>query len=268
MTDAGSTNWDIASVIDAIGEPEFPVCLLGTLNQLSRIDHVGLFAFNDRLAPLYVAGHSKTRIGITDEANADYQAGGYFQHDPNRRIVGARPTDNQGILFTRQRVEDIIDPDYRAKIYERYDLAERVSLIDQRNGRWFTINLYRDRPTGAFSNEDVERLQRHAVTIAAITAKHLSLHPPADWTSATRPPVEDLETKIGRLTSDGGAKLSAREIQVCARAVLGLTGEGIALDLGVKQSTVATLRKRAYAKLNISTVHELFALCLGLGVGD
>ena len=41
-----------------------------------------------------------------------------------------------------------------------------------------------------------------------------------------------------------------------------MTNLGIALDLGVKESTVATLRRRAYAKLGISGVQELFLLCL------
>jgi len=46
-----------------------------------------------------------------------------------------------------------------------------------------------------------------------------------------------------------------------------MTGEGIGLDIGVQPATVATLRKRAYAKLNISTLNELFALCLGQVAG-
>ena len=63
------------------------------------------------------------------------------------------------------------------------------------------------------------------------------------------------------------AKLSKWEVQVCVRAVVGYSGEGIALDFGFKQSTVATLRKRAYAKLNTSTLHELFVMCLNMDKG-
>ena len=37
---------------------------------------------------------------------------------------------------------------------------------------------------------------------------------------------------------------------------------GIASILGVKESTVATLRRRAYAKLGISNLNSLFALCV------
>jgi DNA-binding CsgD family transcriptional regulator len=49
---------------------------------------------------------------------------------------------------------------------------------------------------------------------------------------------------------------------VCARALAGLTVAAIASDLGVKSPTIATLRQRAYAKLGISSLSQLFALCI------
>jgi DNA-binding CsgD family transcriptional regulator len=57
-------------------------------------------------------------------------------------------------------------------------------------------------------------------------------------------------------------RLSAREQQVCARALRGMSNPAIALDLGVQVSTVSTLRRRAFAKLGISTLSELFLRCL------
>jgi DNA-binding CsgD family transcriptional regulator len=51
-------------------------------------------------------------------------------------------------------------------------------------------------------------------------------------------------------------------VQVCARALLGMTNAAIGLDLGVRAPTVATLRQRAYATLGICGLNELFGLCL------
>ena len=56
--------------------------------------------------------------------------------------------------------------------------------------------------------------------------------------------------------------LTRRQVQVCARALLGMTNVAIASDLDVRVPTVATLRRRAYAALRISSLNELFALCL------
>lgn len=55
-------------------------------------------------------------------------------------------------------------------------------------------------------------------------------------------------------------RLTVRELDVCARSLLGMTAEGTALELGIKQSSVVTYRKRAYARLGISSQSELFRL--------
>ncbi|MTJ84214.1 MAG: helix-turn-helix transcriptional regulator [Telmatospirillum sp.] len=54
--------------------------------------------------------------------------------------------------------------------------------------------------------------------------------------------------------------LTRRELDVCARSLLGMTAEGIALDLDIKKSSVLTYRKRAYARLGISSQTQLFRL--------
>jgi len=51
--------------------------------------------------------------------------------------------------------------------------------------------------------------------------------------------------------------LSDRERQVCALIALGVTSEGIGLRLAIGLNTVLTYRKRAYARLGISSQNEL-----------
>jgi len=56
------------------------------------------------------------------------------------------------------------------------------------------------------------------------------------------------------------------EAAVCARIVTGYSNEAIALDLGISFHSVRTYRKRAYAKLNVTSQNELFAQVLNAGV--
>ena len=56
--------------------------------------------------------------------------------------------------------------------------------------------------------------------------------------------------------------LPARELDVCVSIVNGVTSEGIALALNVSIDTVFTYRKRAYARLGISSQNELVKLVL------
>ena len=72
-----------------------------------------------------------------------------------------------------------------------------------------------------------------------------------------------IETLMERLTRIE-TNLTQREKEVCARILLGMSSEGIGLDLGIKMQSVLTYRKRAYARLNISSQNELFALCLSI----
>jgi DNA-binding CsgD family transcriptional regulator len=54
--------------------------------------------------------------------------------------------------------------------------------------------------------------------------------------------------------------LTERELDVCARVIIGMTTEAIALELDLRAPTVATYRKRAYARLGISSHYEMFCL--------
>jgi DNA-binding CsgD family transcriptional regulator len=97
-----------------------------------------------------------------------------------------------------------------------------------------------------------------AGVIAALVVKHFAIAPPVSGQAGRRPSVEVFEALVSRLD----ARLTTRQIQVCARALMGMTNVAVGLSLGIRVPTVATLRKRAYATLRISSLNELFALCL------
>lgn len=54
--------------------------------------------------------------------------------------------------------------------------------------------------------------------------------------------------------------LTERERKVCALALAGVSIEGSAYELGIKKSSIVTYRKRAYARLGISSLNELFLI--------
>jgi DNA-binding CsgD family transcriptional regulator len=54
--------------------------------------------------------------------------------------------------------------------------------------------------------------------------------------------------------------LTLRERQVCARAVVGMSVEATALDLGIAKTSVLTYRQRAYHRLGVTSPIELCAL--------
>jgi DNA-binding CsgD family transcriptional regulator len=67
----------------------------------------------------------------------------------------------------------------------------------------------------------------------------------------------DLRAEFRRRLAQRNPGLSGRELDVCMLIAVGLSSEGIGLELGISLNTVLTYRKRAYARLGISSQNEL-----------
>ena len=76
----------------------------------------------------------------------------------------------------------------------------------------------------------------------------------------SRDRADRIEALSARLHAVCGA-LTPRERAVLARVLLGMTSQGIALDLCIGMASVLTYRKRGYARLGVTSQAELFALC-------
>lgn len=262
LTTEEQQNWDLSPAVDALGTPAFARALLVAFNRLLAVDHLVIIRIDRNLTPQLVATESQGRDPVAQQAGDRYLSQRLYHADPNVGHILARADAAESPLVTHLLTAEIGDATYRQEVFEKSAIVARVSFIDQRDGRWFMTNLYRDKAVGVFDAADLALVTRHARLVSALVAKHISLAAVEAWTAATRPPVATLERSVRSF----GASLSEREVEVCARALLGLTSEAIGLDLGVKATTITTHRKRAYAKLGISRANELFALCLGRAV--
>ena len=251
----------LTKLVQALGEPEFPHLLLETLNERTRISHFTIIAFDHELTGHVVAAESIGRP-LAKAAQRIYEKGLHFRHDPNVQIISSHAEPVSRPLLFHLKVPEIENEAYRGQIFEQFGLIERISMIEYFAGQWNAISFYRDRETGPFSARDVKQFEEAAELVVALVAKHFALMPPPPWRRDTRPPVEQLE----RIVYGLDPALTARQVQVCARALVGLTNTAIGHDLGIQAPTVATLRKRAYAVLKISSLNELFALCLARSV--
>lgn len=250
----------LAKLVQSLGEAEFPNLLLQTLNTRVRISDFTIIAFDHELVGHVMAAESIGRP-LAKAAQKIYEKGLHFRHDPNVKIISHAEPVNRPLLF-HLKVPEIENEAYRGQIFEQFGLIERISMIEYFAGQWNAISFYRDRETGPFTARDVKQCEEMAELVVALVAKHFALLPPPPWRRETRPAVEQLEQIVRQLSP----ALTSRQIQVCARALVGQTNTAIGLDLGIQVPTVATLRKRAYAVLKISSLNELFALCLAHAV--
>jgi DNA-binding CsgD family transcriptional regulator len=241
----------------AIGEPTYAQTAVQYVNTQLPVDHISFFILDHELMPNFLDAASKAGSPTALVAGRLYERAMFYLHDPNAQRISGRSGEEDVMLF-RQSATDIRDPEYRDRVYRRFNLLERISLVRAVNGRWFTFNVYRDVASGAFNAHDTDVLSGLAALLVTCTAKHVAL----TGKNLQEDPGPHSHAYLETLLESIEPRLTRRERQVCSLALLGHTVDGIAAALGIQQSTVATLRRRAYSKLGITKLNGLFALCI------
>ncbi len=243
----------LGEAILSLGEPEFAQALLRAMEPTVPLDHLAIVTFDQALAAHLVGAASRQSGNPALEAGRLYERARFYRHDP-----GARQLTAGGPVLSHLRASDIADRQYRREIYDRYQLRERLSLVDRVRDRWIMLNLYRGRGSDSFGERDIAGVRESAPVLLGLAGKHTDLTAATALHSGRAESIRYLDDLLARIEP----RLTPREREVCARALAGQTVQGIASELGVRPPTVATLRRRAYEKLNISSLNELFARCL------
>jgi DNA-binding CsgD family transcriptional regulator len=250
----------LAAALDALGTPAFGAALLAALAPPLQAVHLTVFRFDAGLSARVVLTAGLDGGRVAARSARVYGGSGLYRHD---RLLAAlrRPARAAGTpLLLRTRRQDITEAAYGTQLWDRHGLVDRLSALDGHEGPWTSLNLYRDQAGGPFGRAQTQRFARLAPLLLALLRRHLGLLQPAAGTATAghRVPPEAAAALLQRLP----VRLSAREREVCALTLAGHTRQGIALALGIAESSVATLRERAYRKLQIHGAAELFALCL------
>jgi DNA-binding CsgD family transcriptional regulator len=147
------------------------------------------------------------------------------------------------------------------KIYNRSKYVEKLYTIHFIDDLAYYINYFRPIKYGEFSNLEIERLNRLIPILDnLIILRHKVVGIDDHQMQIRRGIIKSLNArKI--LPFD---KLSKREVEVCDCIVKGLSMEGITLELGISNSSVKTMRQRAYKKMSITSKSELFAILLNI----
>jgi DNA-binding CsgD family transcriptional regulator len=202
-------------------------------------------------------GQGQHALGVRQVAD-DY-AHEFFTRDENLVALRAELTGGRAIASRHVHRECISDAGYRERFYDSVDIEGKFSFLARANIGSVYVNLYRAPRQGAFRVDEVDVLRHSCTLFASALRKHLIMMPPY-----VEPRCKDSRLqRVHQLLGMGrGAQLTAREAEVCAHVVLGYSTTAIASLLGITEGTVATLRKRAYARIGIASQNELFALCL------
>jgi DNA-binding CsgD family transcriptional regulator len=174
----------------------------------------------------------------------------YLRRDPVGDAFCAAPKRSD-VALQRVRPADIAPPSFRRRFFDDAGIVERVSVIQRGDDAWRGINVARHASDGCCSDEELGSLIGLACLLLPMLPLNRRQTPPAQPLTAA-----ELEDRF----ADRCAALTHRERQVCARAALGMSVEGTALDLAIAKTSVLTYRQRAYQRLRVASPVELRAL--------
>ncbi|MFO1296346.1 MAG: LuxR C-terminal-related transcriptional regulator [Rubrivivax sp.] len=238
----------------ALGGTAFAAELLAALNRVVAVDHACLMRFAGPSRPPVLESASWRGGEHVAEVQQAYLAG-LYKHDPNLKLAPARGS----VAVLLQRSAGIREGAYREACYGRFGLLERLTVAaSSEGGQLVALNLYRLEAGGAFTAAELATIEALAPLLAALAVKHVAM---MGIRLRSRERADRIEAAAARLAALSAA-LTRRERDVLARVLVGMTSEGIALDLGIGLTSVLTYRRRGYARVGVTSQAELFALCL------
>jgi DNA-binding CsgD family transcriptional regulator len=236
------------ALIEAIGTPQLGDVLLQIADGEAGIDEVFGFWVEGSAPPVQIASSGRTGSSL---ARAALFTSRFHGLDPLAALYQGVP-EGEGTRHGRIVAAEIEDPIYRRECFDRPGLTEKISFARARGGRHFVLSFYRSRARHPAAGDALSILADIALPIllrhAELLGDELGL-----------PITERIERKVARAYP----LLTQREKQVCARSLLGMTAEAIALDLSIGTASALTYRRRAYGRYRLSSVGQMVARIIG-----
>lgn len=214
-----------------------------------------IFAYEGAEHPRIVSFADRSRTRELKDISHDY-AWRFYPLDGNRHVMtteGARARPTSHIFVHHQSGDDIQNPEYRRLCYELPQISERLALLSMFDGkRWLSLNFYRGREYGVFSQREIDFIEAMAPLLMQMLRLHYQVHVHANELP------EVLTERVARLHQG----LTPRELELLQYMMQGQDPPSIAQAMGVQPSSVQTYIKRLYRKLGVSGQRELMALAL------
>jgi len=242
---------NIARLIGLVGTESFEQSLFETSHAATRCSHLTAFVSGPDAAPRSLVAVNAGPLPLARSLAARYMRQ-YWALDPANLFAESGGVPEGGAAL-RIRSRDIGSAQYRSDCYTGVELEDRFSLIQPLGDKLYRINFYCRNGRRGFDDDAIRNITASADLLIALLARH--------------------ESACGTPAAAGGEgfaeqlrllypAMPLREIQICVGIVRGLTSEGIAIENGIALNTVLTYRKRAYARLGISSQNELLRCVL------
>lgn len=237
-------------LIAALGRPDFPRRLLHAARKFTDCHSVTSFAFSAHHPPRLLFAENIGDVPVSRHI-ADRYISDYWHHDPANRVAMDAAGGSACRTMMIQAAE-IANTSYREHCYSSVRLVNRMTILRRTGDNVIRVNFYRRRGNLIFDH-GIDAVAAAGDMVMALIARHDAWAVVADDGDE----FEYLE-RLRYLCPS----MPRRQLEVCALIVRGYFSQAIALKLGISLNTVLTFRRRAYARLRISSQNELMRLVL------
>ena len=241
---------EMPGLIESLGQHDFPKRLFAAVRKIMNCHTVTSFAFDNFGSPRLLLAENIGDEPFSRHIAEKYMSE-YWRFDPADHVDvgGDGGTACKAMMIY---ADDIDHASYRQYCYGAVNIDNRMTIMRSVGGRTVRLNFYRGRESGA-SDDGIETVVAAGETLIALLARHDS------WSAAQRYGREFAYLERLKYVCPS---LPKRELEVCALIMRGYSSEAIALQLGIAFNTVLTFRRRAYARLRISSQNELMRLIM------
>jgi DNA-binding CsgD family transcriptional regulator len=238
-----------------VGKEIFGTCLIDALSVAIDAEDCAAFQYN-RSGVHTLAVGSVRNVKNTRLAAQRYQ-NEFWKRD--RFLLAHRvQTQLDGLAIYNIAAKQIADKQFRRNCYEFQDVTEQTSVQFRLGSDVYALSAFWGARRQRAGVRDFEKLATAASTLMSFVVRHAEITQPSARPAASPLGLSNAEGLVRQLT----VGLTARELEVCARILRGMTMHGIAIDLGLSVHSVVTYKRRAFQRLSIATTVELFSLCM------
>ncbi|QLG96730.1 helix-turn-helix transcriptional regulator (plasmid) [Pseudomonas yamanorum] len=247
---------DVAIVLEELDQPHFWRALTTHLRGYVPVDNWVALIFSDG-APRILDFAEAALVGYEPDPLISAYATGLYLLDPF--YIANRENSRSGFFHLQDIApEHFLQTEYYKRYFATYVFEDEVQ---------YNLPLDGERTLGLslgsrvkFSPEHIELLKLFRPWIVALMRQRMFFEETSRAVSATVPLTwqENMATAVKSL----GTSLTARELDVFRLVLSGCSNKEVAEKLVLSAETVKVHRRNFYAKLNIKSQTELFALFL------
>lgn len=252
---------DLSLLTDRVDKKGFREQVLKTLSHAGTISNFAVFTFTE-------LGEPQPKLSIAAGGLSDYQLkrnAKDLENFPSYTDFLKNLIDQQGGKngeVVRYRPDDDTTSDIR-EVFDSSNIIEKLCTFHFGNDIAYYINYFRSTKDGDFTATEIERLSLIIPIIDNLLILRHKVVGVDDHQLIVR---QGLIKNLHSRKISPFDKLSKREVDICDCIVKGLSTEGIGIELGISESSVKTMRRRAYDKLNIHSKSNLFAIVLNIQI--